>query len=208
MADSKISALSSTSYTESADLLNVVQTATSSNKKITVGNFLSNIRVPTIIDGNSASASLTVRGTSDLNLLNVNSTSDKIGIGTSSLEDDAKVQIVGNIVQTEGYIRSSSVQAITSTGGAVTVNNTDYITNISMTSASANVTSQLSNGVQGQIKQLYMTGSAAAFKFILTPISAGGFVSIEFDALGDAVTLQYNNNAWYIMNKNNVNVVT
>lgn len=197
MADSKISELLAVTGTASADLLNIVQVSTTTNKKITVGNFLNSIVTPVTIDGGSGIASLSVKGTTDTNLLKVNTTADKVLIGVSTVDSTAKLQVEGNVVVSSGIVRSTAVENITATG-SITIGTSTEVTIIDASSISVGFGATLGNGSPGQKKTICMSGYNNG-SMTLSSSNRKGWNNIIFNGVGDNVTLMYNGGYWYIV---------
>ena len=90
---------------------------------------------------------------------------------------------------------SGSVQALS---GAGAVNITSLATAFTSTAAGNALT--LADGAQGQIKTvIYVAEAAGGDTGVLTPTNLGSATTITFNAVGDAVTLQFAGTDWWVV---------
>ena len=92
-------------------------------------------------------------------------------------------------------LRTSGVQALTTSSGAVDVVN--GITTIATPSGSSY---GLGDGVEGQIKILTMVANAGTG--VVEPDNLRGFVNIQFDAIGDSCVLCFISGSWSVIANN------
>lgn len=195
MADQKISELTAASSAASADLLHIVQGG--SNKKLTIANFLANINSPVVINAIGADQDTRIAGDNDANLLFVDASTDRVGVGTDT--PDEKLDVAGNLAITAGFLRLSGSPQSVSGSGSLVVNTSTAVTYVTTTGAA---TLTLANGSQGQIKTIVMIVDGG--DAVLSPTSTLGYSNITFNSVGDSVTLQYLNNAWVVIGSNGV----
>jgi hypothetical protein len=90
---------------------------------------------------------------------------------------------------------SGAVQALS---GAGAVNITSLATAFTSTAAGNALT--LADGAQGQIKTIiYVAEAAGGDTGVLTPTNLGSATTITFNAVGDAVTLQFAGTDWWVV---------
>jgi hypothetical protein len=90
---------------------------------------------------------------------------------------------------------SGAVQALS---GAGAVNITGLATAFTSTAAGNALT--LADGAQGQIKTIiYVAEAAGGDTGVLTPTNLGSATTITFNAIGDAVTLQFAGTDWWVV---------
>ena len=90
---------------------------------------------------------------------------------------------------------SGAVQALS---GAGAVNITSLATAFTSTAAGNALT--LADGAQGQIKTIiYVAEAAGGDTGVLTPTNLGSATTITFNAIGDAVTLQFAGTDWWVV---------
>jgi hypothetical protein len=90
---------------------------------------------------------------------------------------------------------SGAVQALS---GAGAVNITSLATAFTSTAAGNALT--LADGAQGQIKTIiYVAEAAGGDTGVLTPTNLGSATTITFNAVGDAVTLQFAGTDWWVI---------
>jgi hypothetical protein len=88
--------------------------------------------------------------------------------------------------------------AVQSLSGAGAVNITSLATAFTSTAAGNALT--LADGAQGQIKTIiYVAEAAGGDTGILTPTNLGSATTITFNAIGDAVTLQFAGTDWWVV---------
>lgn len=195
MADQKISELTSASSAASADLFHIVQGG--SNKKLTVANFLANVNSPVVLNAAAGDVDTRISGDTDAYLIMADASADKVGIGVQTPGE--KLDVNGNLAVSGGFLRLNMPPQSLAGQGALIVNTTSAITNLTTT---GNATLSLADGVQGQIKTIIMVTDGG--DAVLTPLNRGGFANITFNDVGDTVTLQFNNSVWYIIGNRGV----
>jgi len=90
---------------------------------------------------------------------------------------------------------SATVQAL---GGPGAVNITSLATAFTSTAAGNALT--LADGAQGQLKTIiYVAEAAGGDTGVLTPTNLGSATTITFNAVGDAVTLQFAGTDWWVV---------
>jgi hypothetical protein len=98
-------------------------------------------------------------------------------------------------VASGGTGASGAVQALS---GAGAVNITSLATAFTSTAAGNALT--LADGAQGQIKTIiYVAEAAGGDTGVLTPTNLGSATTITFNAVGDAVTLQFAGTDWWVV---------
>jgi len=199
MADQKISELTSASSAASADLFHIVQGG--SNKKLTVANFLANINSPVVLNAASGDVDTRISGDTDPYLVMCKASTDKVGIGVQTPAE--KLDVGGNLAVSGGFLRLNMAPQSLAVSGALIVNVTSAVTNITTT---GNATLTLADGVQGQIKTITMSTDGG--DAVLTPLNRSGYATITFNDVGDTVTLMFNNSKWNIIGYYGVSIAT
>jgi len=190
--DKKFSELPVATELTATDIFPIVQTAT--NKKISATNVFGNINVPVSINTANADQDTIISGTTDDQLLFVDASTDRIGIGTNSPAE--KLDVSGGL-RIDGIVRNESIVTQTSSGPVdITANTT--VLNIA---SAANAT--LVDGYLGQEIEIV---SSAVGPVTLTPASLAGGTNIIFDAIGDTVNLKFISGKWYIMSNYGITV--
>jgi hypothetical protein len=124
MADQKISELPVATSAAGADLLNIVQGG--SNKKLTVANFLANIKTPTVLNSDGGDQDQRIKGLNDDQLVFVDASTDRVGFGTETPTE--KVDVTGNLAVSNGFLRLSQTPQALSGLGTGTINATTAVT--------------------------------------------------------------------------------
>ena len=181
MADQKISELVAATSAAGADLLNIVQGG--SNKKLTVANLFANLDTPVIINESGGDQDTRVEGLNDNNLLYVDASTDRVGVGVAT--PSQKLDVAGNLAVSSGTLFLS--QTAQSATGTSTADLTKQTTEYALSSGSD--ASSLANGTVGQVKIFTVVSGSGSC--VLTPTTANGFTTATFNAVGDTLTLMY-----------------
>ena len=195
MADQKISELVAATSAAGADLLNIVQGG--SNKKLTVANLFANLDTPVIINESGGDQDTRVEGLNDNNLLYVDASTDRVGVGVAT--PSQKLDVNGDVAISGGSLYLS--QTAQSSTGTSTADLTTAVTELTLSSGSD--AASLANGTVGQIKIFVVVGGSGSC--VLTPTTLNGGTTITFNAVGDAVTLLYVATVgWTVIGSNSV----
>ena len=195
MADQKISELVAATSAAGADLLNIVQGG--SNKKLTVANLFANLDTPVIINESGGDQDTRVEGLNDNNLLYVDASSDRVGVGVAT--PTQKLDVNGDVAISGGSLYLS--QTAQSSTGTSTADLTKAVTELTLSSGSD--AASLANGTVGQIKIFVVVGGSGSC--VLTPTTLNGGTTITFNGIGDAVTLLYVATVgWTVIGSNSV----
>ena len=181
MADQKISELVAATSAAGADLLNIVQGG--SNKKLTVANLFANLDTPVIINESGGDQDTRIEGLNDNNLLYVDASTDRVGVGVAT--PSQKLDVNGDVAISGGSLYLS--QTAQSSTGTSTADLTKAVTELTLSSGSD--AASLANGTVGHIKIFVVVGGSGSC--VLTPTTLNGGTTITFNAVGDAVTLLY-----------------
>jgi len=191
MADQKISELPVATFAAGADLLNIVQGG--SNKKITMANFMANIKSPTVLNVDGGDTDTRVKGLNDDQLIFADASTDRVGFGTDTPTE--KVDVVGSLAVSNGYIRESQTpQAISASSGTHVVNATTAITTVSGSGA---ITLTIANGVVGQRKTIAVILAASTIG--LTVGSNVRATTITTSSTGATLQLQWIDSKWQVI---------
>ena len=182
MADQKISELPVATSAAGADLFNIVQGG--SNKKLTVANFLSNIKSPTVINSDGGDQDQRIKGLNDDQLVFVDASTDRVGFGTETPTE--KVDVNGNLAVSDGFLRLSQTPQTLSGLGTGVINATTAVT---LVDASGAITLTIANGVTGQIKTVAVLAAAGAVA--ITPGSNVRATTITTTSAGASLQLQW-----------------
>ena len=144
MADQKISELVAATSAAGADLLNIVQGG--SNKKLTVANLFANLDTPVIINESGGDQDTRIEGLNDNNLLYVDASTDRVGVGVAT--PSQKLDVNGDVAISGGSLYLS--QTAQSSTGTSTADLTKAVTELTLSSGSD--AASLANGTVGQIK--------------------------------------------------------
>jgi hypothetical protein len=189
MADQKISELPVATFAAGADLLNIVQGG--SNKKITMANFMANIKSPTVLNVDGGDTDTRVKGLNDDQLIFADASTDRVGFGTDTPTE--KVDVVGNLAVSSGFIRESQTpQALSGVGGLV-VNASTAITTVSGSGA---ITLTIADGVVGQRKTISVILAAAAITLSGANVRA---TTITTSSTGATLQLQWTSGKWQVV---------
>ena len=195
MADQKISELVAATSAAGADLLNIVQGG--SNKKLTVANLFANLDTPVIINESGGDQDTRIEGLNDNNLLYVDASTDRVGVGVAT--PSQKLDVNGDVSISGGSLYLS--QTAQSSTGTSTADLTKAVTELTLSSGSD--AASLANGTVGQIKIFVVVGGSGSC--VLTPTTLNGGTTITFNAVGDAVTLLYVATVgWTVIGSNSV----
>lgn len=195
MADQKISELVAATSAAGADLLNIVQGG--SNKKLTVANLFANLDTPVIINESGGDQDTRVEGLNDNNLLYVDASTDRVGVGVAT--PTQKLDVNGDVAISGGSLYLS--QTAQSSTGTSTADLTKAVTEFTLSSGSD--AASLANGTVGQIKIFVVVGGSGSC--VLTPTTLNGGTTITFNGIGDAVTLLYVATVgWTVIGSNSV----
>ena len=195
MADQKISELVAATSAAGADLLNIVQGG--SNKKLTVANLFANLDTPVIINESGGDQDTRIEGLNDNNLLYVDASTDRVGVGVAT--PSQKLDVNGDVAISGGSLYLS--QTAQSSTGTSTADLTKAVTELTLSSGSD--AASLADGTVGQIKIFVVVGGSGSC--VLTPTTLNGGTTITFNAVGDAVTLLYVATiGWTVIGSNSV----
>ena len=195
MADQKISELVAATSAAGADLLNIVQGG--SNKNLTVANLFANLDTPVIINESGGDQDTRVEGLNDNNLLYVDASTDRVGVGVAT--PSQKLDVNGDVAISGGSLYLS--QTAQSSTGTSTADLTKAVTELTLSSGSD--AASLANGTVGQIKIFVVVGGSGSC--VLTPTTLNGGTTITFNGIGDAVTLLYVATVgWTVIGSNSV----
>ena len=195
MADQKISELVAATSAAGADLLNIVQGG--SNKKLTVANLFANLDTPVIINESGGDQDTRIEGLNDNNLLYVDASTDRVGVGVAT--PTQKLDVNGDVAISGGSLYLS--QTAQSSTGTSTADLTKAVTELTLSSGSD--AASLADGTVGQIKIFVVVGGSGSC--VLTPTTLNGGTTITFNAVGDAVTLLYVATVgWTVIGSNSV----
>ena len=195
MADQKISELVAATSAAGADLLNIVQGG--SNKKLTVANLFANLDTPVIINESGGDQDTRIEGLNDNNLLYVDASTDRVGVGVAT--PSQKLDVNGDVAISGGSLYLS--QTAQSATGTSTADLTKAVTELTLSSGSD--AASLANGTVGQIKIFVVVGGSGSC--VLTPTTLNGGTTITFNGIGDAVTLLYVATVgWTVIGSNSV----
>ena len=195
MADQKISELAAATSAAGADLLNIVQGG--SNKKLTVANLFANLDTPVIINESGGDQDTRIEGLNDNNLLYVDASTDRVGVGVAT--PSQKLDVNGDVAISGGSLYLS--QTAQSSTGTSTADLTKAVTELTLSSGSD--AASLADGTVGQIKIFVVVGGSGSC--VLTPTTLNGGTTITFNAVGDAVTLLYVATVgWTVIGSNSV----
>ena len=195
MADQKISELVAATSAAGADLLYIVQGG--SNKKLTVANLFANLDTPVIINESGGDQDTRVEGLNDNNLLYVDASTDRVGVGVAT--PSQKLDVNGDVAISGGSLYLS--QTAQSSTGTSTADLTKAVTELTLSSGSD--AASLANGTVGQIKIFVVVGGSGSC--VLTPTTLNGGTTITFNGIGDAVTLLYVATVgWTVIGSNSV----
>ena len=189
MADQKISELPVATFAAGADLLNIVQGG--SNKKITMANFMANIKSPTVLNVDGGDTDTRIKGLNDDQLIFADASTDKVGFGTDTPTE--KIDCVGNLAVSSGFIRESQTPQALSGVGALVVNATTAITTVSGAGA---ITLTIGDGVVGQRKTISIILAAAAISLSGSNVRA---TTITTSSTGATLQLQWISSKWQVI---------
>jgi hypothetical protein len=197
MADQKISDLTAASSAAGADLFTLVQGG--SNKKITITNFLANLNSAVIVNSNGADQDTRISGDNDNNLIFVDASTDKVGIGVSTPSE--KLDVAGNLAISNGFLRYSQT-AQAATGNAAASLST-AITNFTLSSGGDSLS--LAAGSTGQVKIINVI--AGAGNVSINVAARVGFTTINSNTVGASITLLALASGWIILSARNMTIV-
>lgn len=181
--DKKISELTSATALTAADILPIVQAG--ANKKITALDVFGKVNVPMHVNQHQADQDTRVSGQTDANLVFVDASTDRVGLGTNTPSE--KLDVNGGVAL-NGRTRNSSVDTQTSTGPI------SLTTAATVFSIGSPATATLGNGATGQVKELYCNGAGP----VVITATNGTFASITLNAIGETVTLKYVASKWFV----------
>lgn len=182
--DKKISQLAESAEITSSAVFPIVQDGT--NKKISAANLFGKINVPVRINAAGEDQDTIISGESDDNLVFVDASANKVGIGRATPLE--KLDVAGGL-RLNGVTRNESVVTQTSSGP---IDLTSATTVMAIGSAA---TATIANGASGQVKEIVCDGAGPVV--ITGPSTA--FTSITMDTVGETVTLKFIAGKWYIM---------
>lgn len=190
--DKKFSELPVATSLTATDIFPIVQTA--ANKKISATAVFGNINVPVGINTANGDQDTIISGTVDDNLLFVDASTNRVGVGTSTPGE--KLDVAGGL-KLNGLVRNESI--VTQTGSGPV----DITANTTVFNIASAATATLVNGALGQEIELV---ASAVGPVTLTPAALAGGTNIIFDAIGDTVNLKFISGKWYIMSQYGITV--
>jgi len=202
MADIKVSQLASASSHTGDDWFMVVQNGINKKSKLTtiLGSLNSNANIG--INTNQLSINTTVSSKNNSNLLFIDGTNDKIGIGTNSLS--SHLLTVNGSISTNG-IYVGSTETVPWAPGALAPSVISCLvqtTFVSVTTGPGDFS--LSTGYDGQIKIITSLNANTA-EVTCTGINSA-FTKITLASIGASVTLVYKETSptgWAVVGSNN-----
>ena len=193
MADKRISELPAATGVAGADILLILQGG--ANKKVTAANLFNKINTPVHINESQGDRDTRISGVSDANLVFVDASTSRIGIGTNTPIDKLDV---------EGGLNIQGVQSNESFNVQTVAGTISIITDTTIVNTISNITVTLpSSARQGQTKTV-LTNSTGTVT--LNGTNLRGFSSIVFDAIGESAVLKYVDGGWYILSTNGATV--
>jgi hypothetical protein len=191
MADQKISELPVATSAAGADLLNIVQGG--SNKKLTVANFLANIKTPTVLNSDGGDQDQRIKGLNDDQLVFVDASTDRVGFGTETPTE--KVDVNGNLAISNGFLRlSQTPQTLAGLGSSGFVVNAT--TAVTLIEASGALSVTIADGATGQIKTIAVLTAAGAVALTGSNVRA---TTITTSSAGASLQLQWLNSKWHVI---------
>lgn len=191
MADKRISELTAASALASADLLMIVQGG--SNKKLTAANLFSKINSPVHINESNLDSDTKISGVTDENLVFVDASTDRIGVGTSSPIE--KLDIAGG-VNIDGIFSNESFNVQATAGVVSQITDSTIFVSLSDMSATLAASSR-----PGMVKTLVSRSTGVV---TLSGANFRGFTTIAFNSIGDSAVVKYIDGGWYILSSNGV----
>lgn len=196
MADQKISELPAATSAAGADLLNIVQGG--SNKKLTVANFLANVRTPVTLNSDGGDQDQRIKGLNDDDLVYVDASTDRVGFGTATPTE--KVDVDGNLAVSAGFLRlSQTPQAISGVGPQIA----DVSSAITTIDAAGAMTVTIGDGVAGQIKTITVLQAAGTITVSGANIRA---TTITATSTGATIQLQWLSSKWAVISNVGFNI--
>lgn len=190
MADQKISELPVATSAAGADLLNIVQGG--SNKKLTIANFLANVKSPVVLNFDGGDQDQRIKGLNDDQLIFVDASTDRVGFGTETPTE--KIDVNGNLAISNGFLRlSQTPQSVSGVGSLQAANATTAVTQVSAAGAA---TLTLADGVTGQIKTIAVLGAAGQISLSVTNIRA---TAVNTTSIGATLQLQWLSARWHVI---------
>jgi hypothetical protein len=201
-----------------ADVLPIVQAATSTTKQLSMTDLFTNSALVTPILGTPQSGTLTnctglpvSTGISGLgaSVATFLTTPSSANLATAVTDETGTGALVFAtsptlVTPTLGVATATSVATgpvfgtVQSLSGPGAVNITTLTTAFTSTGTGDALT--LADGVAGQIKTIvYVAEAAGGDTGILTPTNLGSATTITFNAVGDSVTLQYIGADWWVI---------
>ena len=152
---------------------------------------------PVIINESGGDQDTRIEGLNDNNLLYVDASTDRVGVGVAT--PSQKLDVNGDVAISGGSLYLS--QTAQSSTGTSTADLTTAVTELTLSSGSD--AASLANGTVGQIKIFVVVGGSGSC--VLTPTTLNGGTTITFNAVGDAVTLLYVATVgWTVIGSNSV----
>lgn len=196
MADQKISELPAATSAAGADLLNIVQGG--SNKKLTVANFLSNVKTPVVLNSDGGDQDQRIKGLNDDQLVFIDASTDRVGFGTETPTE--KIDVVGNLAISNGFLRLSQTPQAISGIGPQTIDTTSAITTVDAAGA---MELQIGNGVSGQIKTVVILQAAGIITLSSTNVRG---TTITTSSSGATIQLQWLQGEWSVISNVGFNI--
>jgi hypothetical protein len=189
--DKKVTELPLATILGSSDILMIIQSST--NKQIPASTIFSKLNVPVHINEAMQDSDTIISGDTDANLLFVDASADRIGIGRAT--PDEKLDVNGGL-RLNGLTRNESIVSQTSSGAI------DITALTTVFEISSPATATLGNGKLGQVKELVCNGAGP----IVVSGSNTAFTSVTLAGVGTTVTLKYISGKWFIMSNNGATI--
>lgn len=192
MSDKRITEMTAATSLAGADILPVVQGG--ANKKITVANIFGKINTPVVINEALLDQDTRIAGDNDANLVFVDASTDKVGVGTATPSE--KLEVNGGIKLT-GLFKNASVDTQTSAGVI------SLLTATTIVSSAAPAAMTLAAGSAGQYKTIVADNVGPVTVTVANP---QGFTTLTFATDGGAAELLYIGAKWFVISARNVTV--
>jgi hypothetical protein len=205
VADIKLSQLSSASSMGAEDLLLVTQNSIS--KRVSLSVLLKNLNSNDTIKVNATQApvSTIIASRNRQFLLNVDGVNDYVGINTQTPE--SLFHVNGNLqvgsTSADGVITSSR-EMLSHSGAAVIDKPISVLRETSGIILYGTSTYVLSNGIEGQTKNIYIDTITSAGSATIAVAAGRGFTSIAFSpaSVGQGIHLKFINSKWVCLGNN------
>lgn len=201
--------MSVASTIKSTDNLMIVQDGV--NKVSTISNLLKNLNSNDNIRINPAQLAVdfSVASKNDANALHLNSSTDKVGIGTSSPQSKFHVNgnaQIGSDVSDGVLVQSTETLTYTSsdqTNGSTKIVSPLRAGTLIVCNTGVNGLFSMSAGANGQLKSIILNTIDVGKTATITLVGAG-FNTITLDTVGKSILLQYfsSTSKWYVVGGN------